>query len=172
MKHRTGGCHKSQRANRSARRARALTIPLYRIAVVRSRTVSVSSRQRAIGGSADAKKLLGPLFHALDRECFYVVALDQQHKIIGASLVSVGSLSMAIVHPREVFKPAITLNAAAVIVAHNHPSGNPKPSHEDTALTRRLWAAGRVLGIQVLDHLIFGDRRCLSFADRGLMPSR
>jgi DNA repair protein RadC len=83
--------------------------------------------------------------------------------------VAIGSLSAAVVHPREVFKPAILANAAAVIVAHNHPSGDPEPSQEDKLLTRKLVLAGEALGIQVLDHVILGYERYYSFKDDGAL---
>jgi DNA repair protein RadC len=84
--------------------------------------------------------------------------------------VSVGDLSSALVHPREVFKPAILSNAASVILAHNHPSGDPQPSPEDCAVTRRLQEAGQILGIEVLDHVIIGDAsRWASLREKGLM---
>ncbi len=83
--------------------------------------------------------------------------------------MSVGSLDSAVVHPREVFKPAILSNAAALIFGHNHPSGDPAPSSEDRAMTARLVECGKLLGIQVLDHIIVGDGRHYSFADDGAL---
>lgn len=94
-----------------------------------------------------------------------VVALDAKHAVIGVNTVSIGSVTLSIVHPREVFKPVILMNACAVLLAHNHPSGDPTPSQEDHALTRRLKDAGELLGIAVLDHLVLGDGRYYSFAD-------
>lgn len=87
-------------------------------------------------------------------------------------LVSQGSLTASVVHPREVFNPAIRDSAAAVICVHNHPSGDPQPSQEDRVLTRRLAEAGRLLGIQVLDHIIIGRQAYMSFADEGLLDER
>jgi len=97
--------------------------------------------------------------------------LDQKNKIIGINTVSVESLTASVVHSREVFKPAILSNAAAIILAHNHPSGQPQPSQEDRILTVRLVAAGKLLGISVLDHVIIGDGTSayFSFADEGLL---
>ncbi len=109
------------------------------------------------------------VFHNLDREHFVIVGLDAKHHIIGGNLVAIGSLSTAIVHPREVFKPVVMMNAAALILLHNHPSGDPTPSPEDHALTKRLRECGELLGIQVLDHLIVGDDRYYSFVDQGVM---
>ncbi len=89
--------------------------------------------------------------------------------MIGINTVSIGSLTGSVVHPREVFKPAILANAASIICGHNHPSGDLEPSNEDRAITKRLVASGRLLGIDVLDHLIIGDELHFSFADNGLM---
>lgn len=95
--------------------------------------------------------------------------LDTKNKVIGTETVSVGSLTSAIVHPREVFQPAILQHAASIAVAHNHPSGDPKPSREDIELTKQLIAAGKALCIPVLDHLIIGDGRYYSFQEDGVV---
>ena len=120
-----------------------------------------------IRDSARATAILRPLFQGLDREQFLVACLDAKHAIIGVNVVSIGSLTLSIVHPREVFKPAILLNSAAIICAHNHPSGDPAPSAEDRVLTTRLREAGDLIGITILDHIILGDERTYSFADQG-----
>jgi DNA repair protein RadC len=103
----------------------------------------------------------------LDREHFVVCGLDAKHAAIGMNLVSVGTLTLALVHPREVFKPLILMNAGACLCAHNHPSGETAPSPEDLVLTKRLREAADLLGIPLLDHLILGDDRYYSFADQG-----
>ena len=102
-----------------------------------------------------------------DREEFLILPVDSKNKPLGFHVVSVGSLSASLVHPREVFKVAILANAAAVIAVHNHPSGDPRPSAEDRALTRKLKAAGEILGIALLDHVIIGAESFHSFADSG-----
>jgi DNA repair protein RadC len=102
-----------------------------------------------------------------DREHFIVILLNTKARIIGVNTVSIGSLNASIVHPREVFKPAVILGAASVILVHNHPSGDPSPSQEDLEVTKRLADAGRILGITVLDHLIIGDNCYFSFKERG-----
>ena len=117
--------------------------------------------------STTAASILRPHFAGLDREHFLVVGLDAKHRVIGLNLVSVGSLSLAIVHPREVFKPLILMNASAWICAHNHPSGDVTPSSEDRVLTKRLREAGELLGITLLDHLILANENSYSFADQG-----
>jgi DNA repair protein RadC len=104
---------------------------------------------------------------SLDRELFLSLLLDTKQRLTGVSLVSVGTLDASLVHPREVYKPAIVGNAAAVICVHNHPSGDPNPSKEDHEITRRLAEAGRVLGIPLLDHLVIGADGYASFKDRG-----
>jgi DNA repair protein RadC len=98
---------------------------------------------------------------------FVVVLVDAQHRPIGVNVVSIGSLTATVVHPRECFKPAIIGNAAAVLLVHGHPSGCPQPSTEDIAITRRLRDAGELLGIRVLDHVIVGDGNHFSFVDEG-----
>lgn len=108
-------------------------------------------------------------FQPLDREEFIVVLLDGKGRTMGFNVVSVGSLAASLVHPREVFKPAIIGNAASVVLLHNHPSGDPEPSAEDRALTRRLKEAGQLLGIRVIDHIVFGDGSYRSFADDGAL---
>jgi DNA repair protein RadC len=126
----------------------------------------LSSRTK-IASSTDLFRHYYPLLRDLRHEVFKIVLLDAKHAIIREATVSEGSLTASIVHPREVFNLAVRESAAAVIFVHNHPSGDPSPSEEDRVLTARLVAAGELLGIQVLDHLIIGDGRYMSFADQG-----
>jgi len=102
------------------------------------------------------------------RPRFVALLLDTKAQFIGVITVSVGDLSSTLVNPREVFTPSIDANAASVIVAHNHPSGDPTPSPMDVAVTRRLREAGEVLGIELLDHIVIGDgsNRCVSPKER------
>jgi DNA repair protein RadC len=102
----------------------------------------------------------------LKKEVFMAVLLDGKNRVIREVLVSQGSLTVNIVHPREVFNPAIRDSAAAIVVVHNHPSGDPSPSPEDIELTKRLVATGEILGIKVLDHIVVGDGSYFSFSDR------
>jgi DNA repair protein RadC len=102
-------------------------------------------------------------------EYFVVFDLDVRHRVIARRVVSIGTLSGVEVHPREVFKDAIANSAAAIILAHNHPSGDPTPSREDLALTARLREAGELLGIKVLDHVVLAAAGFISLADRGWM---
>lgn len=132
-----------------------MNLPLYRVMLVKE---SSGRRYRCrITSDEAAYRALRPFFRNLDREQFLVCCLDAKHEIRAVNVVSVGSLTEAIVHPREVFKPAILANAHAVILAHNHPSGDPTPSDNDREITERLKLAGDLLGIKVIDSLVFGD---------------
>ncbi len=103
------------------------------------------------------------------KEYFGVFYLSARNHVIGQEIISVGCLTASLVHPREVFRGAITLPCASIVLFHNHPSGDPEPSHEDIALTRRLVAGGSLLGIEVLDHVVLGDPKFVSLKDRGVM---
>jgi len=103
------------------------------------------------------------------KEMFLTAHLDGKNRIICMDLVSIGSLNQSIVHPREVFKTALLSSAAAIILVHQHPTGDPSPSSEDIAITRRLKEAGDIMGIKILDHIIIGDGEYLSFVERGLL---
>jgi len=119
--------------------------------------------------SGDVASYYQPRMKDLKKETFRCALLDTKNKIIKDEVVSIGSLTASIVHPRDTYKAAVRESAAAVIFIHNHPSGDIKPSQEDILLTRRLVQAGEVLGIQVLDHIIIGDGRHFSFRDNGLI---
>ena len=110
-----------------------------------------------ISSPADVDRLLRGRIANLDRENFVAVLLNAKNEVIGAPLISVGTLSASLVHPREVFKPAIRASAASVVLVHNHPSGEVEPSPEDREATRRLEESAGILGIEVLDHVIVGD---------------
>jgi DNA repair protein RadC len=111
--------------------------------------------------------VMSELRHAA-REFFKALLLDSKNQVLRIATVSVGSLNESIVHPRELYREAIRHSAAAVIVVHNHPSGDPTPSAEDIEVTVRLRDAGRVVGIDLLDHLVIGDGRWVSLKERGL----
>ena len=110
-----------------------------------------------ISSPADVEGLLRGRIAHLDRENFVAVLLNTKNEVLEVPTVSVGTLSASLVHPREVFKPAIRASAAGVILAHNHPSGKVQPSREDREVTRRLCDASEIIGIEVLDHVILGD---------------
>ena len=130
-----------------------------------------STKRPVIHNAADVYKLLSWEMRHLDREHFCVLALNTRHQVVRVATVSVGGLSSAQVHPREVFKEAIRYGAAAIILVHNHPSGDPTPSHDDKQITEQLSAAGTLIGIPVLDHIVIGDGQYTSLREFGL-PSR
>lgn len=132
----------------------------------RSMAAPLSTGTR-VSGSQDLFTHFHPALRDVKHELFKVVLLDAKNRVIKEVTVSEGSLTLSIVHPREVFALAVRESAASVILLHNHPSGDPTPSLEDRQLTDRLVAAGQLLGIRVLDHLIIGDGRYVSFADEG-----
>ena len=103
------------------------------------------------------------------KEHFKLIVLNTRNKIIGISNISMGTLNTSLVHPREVFKNAIMHNASSVVLAHNHPSGDTEPSENDLTITRRLVEAGKILGIEVLDHIIIGRNSFCSFKEKGLL---
>ena len=115
-----------------------------------------------------AEYLMPRLRYAM-REQFLVVLLNSKNIIIGTEVISEGTLTNSVVHPREVFQPAILQHAAAICAAHNHPSGDPSPSRDDRELTEVLQKAGRTLGIPLLDHLIIGDGAYYSFQEEGAL---
>jgi DNA repair protein RadC len=125
-----------------------------------------------IRSSKDVANYYMPRLADEKREQFQVLLLDRKNRVRREVMVSQGSLTASVVHPREVFNPAIRDSAAAVIFVHNHPSGDPQPSQEDRVLTTRLADAGKLLGIQVLDHIIVGRNTYMSFADEGLLDGR
>lgn len=131
---------------------------------------SASDSRPVITTPEDVVALCGPQFRGLDREHFWTLALNTKNRLLRIIEVSVGSLSASIVHPRELFKDAIRVSAASVVVVHNHPSGDPTPSGADIQLTRRLIKAGDVLGIEVLDHVVIVEGgEHTSMRDVGLM---
>lgn len=145
-------------------------IPIYTVQLVRDGSISskTSSTRRQIKSPADAAQLARDYMGDTDREHLVVIMLDTRNTVIGVNTVSIGSLNAAIVLSREVFKPAILANAAAIVMAHNHPSGDPAPSPEDVRLTQTNCTIGKMLAIEVLDHVIIGDGdRFYSMKDAG-----
>ncbi|MDX2253249.1 MAG: JAB domain-containing protein, partial [Nitrospira sp.] len=132
----------------------ASSVPEFSICLVRERRARF--RAKPISNSETCFKTFRSAFEGLDREHFAVITIDAKNNPIGFNVVAVGSLTLAIIHPREVFKLCVMQNAASVILAHNHVSGDPTPSNADLEITARLVDAGKILAIDVLDHLIFG----------------
>lgn len=114
-----------------------------------------------------ALTLVRPLLSGHDRERGILVALDTRHRVIGTSLVSIGTAAHTFLSPREVYRDALLVGASAIIVAHNHPSGDPTPSDDDRRITQRLARAGETLGVDLLDHVIVGDPAWVSLARLG-----
>jgi DNA repair protein RadC len=117
----------------------------------------------------DVFRVLQPRLRDLKKEVFYVLLLDSKNGLQREQEVTSGTLNASLVHPREVFKPAIDFLAASVIVVHNHPSGNPEPSAEDKEITKQLVEAGKILGIPLHDHIIIAGNGYTSLAERGLL---
>ena len=117
----------------------------------------------------DAAHFALPRFRFEQREHFAVMLLDTKNHVLGMPDVSVGSLQASVVHPREVFRAAIDYAAAAMILFHNHPSGDPTPSNEDIVLTKQLFAAGKLLDIHLVDHIIIGDGTYVSLKEQGVI---
>lgn len=134
------------------------------------RSVSTNPLTRPVVNSPqDVANLVMEEMRNLDREHFRVVTLTTKNHVLGISPVSIGSLNSSLVHPRECFKEAIRRNSNAIILLHNHPSGDPTPSREDIEVTKRLAEGGEILGIEVLDHVIIGENRYISLKERGIL---
>lgn len=116
-----------------------------------------------------AAEILTPLMTGLDREHCVTLNLDTKHRLLAATTISIGSVDHTFMSPREVFRDALLQGASAIVIAHNHPSGDATPSVDDEAVTRRLGAAGELVGVEVLDHLVIGHERWTSLARRGVM---
>lgn len=144
----------------------SVCLPLYRLHVVKERHSPLYGAPK-IADSSDVSRLLRAHFEGRPHEEFVVVFLDAKNTPVGYQVVSIESLTLSIVHPRETFNTAVAMDASVVLFAHNHPSGDPTPSLEDRTLPKRLVSAGELLGIRVLDHLVIEEGRHVSFADEG-----
>jgi DNA repair protein RadC len=130
------------------------------------RIVTRGGRERLqVSSPRSVAEFLMPQYGNRPVEQFGIVLLDTKHRVLRTTVLSVGTLDASIVHPREIFREATAGGAAAIVLFHNHPSGDPEPSREDKRLTERLIAAGVVMGIEVLDHIILGDARYYSFRE-------
>ncbi|TSI11087.1 RadC family protein [Lysinibacillus sp. BW-2-10] len=141
-----------------------------RINIVSVKLVKESSmlyKQRRVRSPQDSYELFHEYLGEVDREHFVVACLDTKNQPTNISTVHIGSLNASIVHPREVMKTAILSNAASIICCHPHPSGDPTPSSEDIDVTERLAEVGKIVGIELLDHIIIGDGKFISLKEKG-----
>ena len=133
----------------------------------RLRTHEKRAPRLYLTGPEDVADMFMREMAALDREHFRAVLLNTKNRILGVRTISIGSLNASIVHAREVFKAAVAESAQAIVLVHNHPSGLPEPSTEDIVVTERLAEAGRILGIEVLDHIVLGSQGFVSLKEMG-----
>ena len=134
------------------------------------RLSALSNEERpCIRSPQDVANLLMPEMRDLKKEHLKSLLLDSKNRVMKTLTVSVGILDSSLVHPREVFKDAILASSASLIIAHNHPSGDPTPSPEDKRITQRLYEAGQLIGIDLLDHIVIGDNRWISLKERGVI---
>jgi DNA repair protein RadC len=148
-------------------KSRTYRLPVLQVRLVREDAISHESR--SVRNASDAAQVARAFLQGADRETFIAILLNTKHKVLGVNLVSIGGLDSAPVHPREVYKPAILAGAKSVIVAHNHPSGDPEPSNEDVAISGQLKRAGEIVGIPLLDHVVVGDTGHVSLCEKGLL---
>jgi DNA repair protein RadC len=130
---------------------------------------SASSQKVTIKTPEDAYQELKHKSRGRKKEHFWAIFLDTRSRVIKSAEISVGTLDTSLVHPRELFKEAISASSASIIVAHNHPSGNPEASQDDIKLSKRLVETGKLIGIEVVDHIIIGDSKYLSMKREGLI---
>lgn len=143
-------------------------IPSVKIQLVKDGSINAAERPY-INTPDDVSAIMRPVVELLAEERMYALLLSTKNRVNAIQEVSVGTLNSSVVHPREIFKAAILSNAASLILVHNHPSGDPTPSPEDVALTKKLIEAGLLLNIPILDHVVMGDRRYASLKERGVI---
>lgn len=143
-------------------------LPIFRVQLVREGELPLTERPQ-ITQPGDVARIFRDFLGDRDREVFAILMLDVKNRLLGLNVVSIGILDCSLVHPRECFKPAIVIGAAAILLCHTHPSGDVTISEEDKVVTRRLMEAGKLLGIEVLDHLVIGEgNRYSSMKKQGL----
>lgn len=148
--------------------AKAITLSAA-MELARRREIATFSVKPQIKSSTDVAKIMGPLLRDLQREEFWVLFLNQANKVVAQECISKGGISGTVVDSRVIFNKALQHNVSALILAHNHPSGNNKPSDADRHITKKTHEAGKLLDIRVLDHLIIAGDAYFSFADEGLL---
>ena len=148
------------------------SIPDERVDLVREIAARYGEK-RILGQSFNSAKQVYEHFRirlgTARQEQFHVLILDNKHRVIEEKMITMGTLNQSLIHPREIFAPAIELRAASVILIHSHPSGDTKPSQQDIEITKRLSEVGEIMGIKVMDHVIIGDGY-FSFVDQEMMP--
>lgn len=144
-----------------------LYIPVVRLELIREQSVDIPVER--VSDSLAVYEIGSRLIGHEDREHFLVLCLTAKSTVTAINTVSIGTLDCTLVHPREVFKSAVLSNSHAIILMHNHPSGDPEPSPDDIEITERLVATGEILGIPVMDHVIVGNGTFVSFKERGLI---
>lgn len=154
---------------RGVGRARAAQV-LAAIELGRRTLVRASGERPNLRSPSELAAHLLPQYASPTVEQFGLVMLDSKSRLIRVKIVATGTIDSAIVHPREVFREAAAAAAAAIVLFHNHPSGDPTPSHDDLILTARMVSAGKVMGIEVVDHIILGERRYCSLLELGVIP--
>jgi DNA repair protein RadC len=143
---------------------------LYALQEITHRLINAPSKTHdVIKGPEDVANVIMPKIRYESKEKFIAILLDIKNQIIAIETISIGNLNASLVHPREVFATALKYPTAALIVVHNHPSGIPTPSSEDINVTERLVKAGNIMNIPILDHIIIGDNKFVSFKDKGLL---
>ena len=142
-------------------------IQIVKIQMIKEKNLMVESKK--LSSPKATYEIAKKYLEFADKEHLVLLTLDTKNKITSISTVSVGSLNLSIVHPREVFKTAILANAASIILVHNHPSGDPNPSNEDISITKRIKECSEMLGIELLDHVIIGDEDFISLRVKGII---
>lgn len=161
-------CVKDHPARLSSRAAIPTRVATTRVVLVRERA---PIHPDPIRNSAEVFRLLGEAARTWDRERFITLILDGKNRVVAIDEVAVGTATAALVHPRELLKTVLLANGIAIVLVHNHPSGDPTPSEEDLILTRRIKAAAELMGIRLLDHVVLGDGRFRSLAEDGQLCS-
>lgn len=142
-------------------------VDIVSIRMIKERSVFYETRR--INSPSDSYELFRQFLDDADREEMIVCCLNTKNEPICINTAHIGSLNSSIVHPREIFKIAILANSASIIIAHNHPSGDPNPSREDISITSRIQEAGKIIGINLIDHIIIGDNKYISLKERSLL---
>jgi len=157
--------------SRAARLKKQRKLPkMIKVKSLEVREIEYSYDKRPkISGMDDVIKAVKPLIADQNKEFFIALYLNTKNGVLKKEVISIGSLSANVVHPREVFRTACILSASSIIVAHNHPSGDPAPSREDIEITKKLAEAGKMIGIELLDHVILGEDRNYGFKESGML---